>query len=209
MGKRRKSKHSAPPRFDPGSLGDEVALTTTWVPCTRGGASFCTRTLDRDGEDRWRFRPTMGGVGFSLFFVGGGVISFGCWIATRFVPAPNVSGGVLLLITAIFGGVGGFMLSTFTEPIVFDLKQGIYWKGRGEPPMGSKTELSSVHALQIISEYVVSTDPTTASFSSYELNLVLENGDRINVVDHGDYERLRRDGRTLSEVLEIPLWDPT
>ncbi len=41
-----------------------------------------------------------------------------------------------------------------------------------------------------------------------ELNLVLKDGRRLNVVDHGDQVRLRTEGLTLARYLGVPLWDP-
>ena len=43
----------------------------------------------------------------------------------------------------------------------------------------------------------------------YELNPVLNDGSRINVVDHGNLERLRGDAITLSQFLDKPVWDAT
>ena len=64
--------------------------------------------------------------------------------------------------------------------------------------------LEDIHALQLISEYCRG---SKRSYYSYELNLVLRNGRRINVMDHGDSEKLREDAKTLSQFLEKPLWD--
>ena len=43
-----------------------------------------------------------------------------------------------------------------------------------------------------------------SSYYSYELNLVLHDGSRINVVDQGNLKRLRSDANTLSQFLESP-----
>ena len=44
---------------------------------------------------------------------------------------------------------------------------------------------------------------------SYQLNLVLENGSRINAVYGGDLDHLRKDAKRLAEFLKVPLWDAT
>ena len=46
-----------------------------------------------------------------------------------------------------------------------------------------------------------------SSYYSYELNLVLEDGARLNVVDHGDLKALQADAEILSEYLQVPVWD--
>ncbi|MDP6491172.1 MAG: hypothetical protein QGG69_05335 [Kiritimatiellia bacterium] len=57
---------------------------------------------------------------------------------------------------------------------------------------------------QLLSEYCRS---DKSSYYSYELNLVLQDGSRINVVDHGNKTKLREDAATLSEFLGRPVWD--
>ena len=44
-------------------------------------------------------------------------------------------------------------------------------------------------------------------FYSYEINLVLKNGRRVNVADHGDLDSLRADADMLANFLEVPVWD--
>ena len=70
----------------------------------------------------------------------------------------------------------------------------------------SSAPLSSIHALQLLSEFI---SGSKNSYYSYELNLVLHDGSRINVVDHGNLERLRSDASTLSQFLGKPVWDAT
>ena len=41
----------------------------------------------------------------------------------------------------------------------------------------------------------------------YEINLILHDSSRLNVVHHGNKKRIRRDAATLAEFLGKPLWD--
>ena len=70
----------------------------------------------------------------------------------------------------------------------------------------SSAPLSSIHALQLLSEFI---SGSKSSYYSYELKLVLHDGSRINVVDQGNLERLRSDANTLSQFLDKPVWDAT
>ena len=100
-----------------------------------------------------------------------------------------------------------------SSPKVFDKRRGAFWKGRaghqgvlarsGDTHSG---DLEDVHALQLISEYCRS---DKSSYYSYELNVVLEDGARVNIVDHGDHSRLREDAAALSAFLGKPVWDAT
>jgi len=66
--------------------------------------------------------------------------------------------------------------------------------------------LDQIHAIQIVSELCPSGG---LPFWSYELNLVLDDGDRLNVVDHAGLPQIREDAETLAEWLGVPVWDAT
>jgi hypothetical protein len=116
-----------------------------------------------------------------------------------------------MLIGLVFAGVGGGLLYFGTAPIVFDKRERYFWKGRKGPrdvfnPKSLKNlvEIGQIHALQLISEYCRG---DKSSYYSYELNLVLEDGKRINVVDHGNLDKVRDQAATLAEFLGRPVWD--
>ncbi len=45
------------------------------------------------------------------------------------------------------------------------------------------------------------------SYYSYEINLVLHNASRVNVIDHGNHQAVIEDAETLAQALGVPLWD--
>lgn len=201
--------------FDPASLNDPVALQTAWAPAKGGGANFRTHRLVTVDHSRLEFKATAGAVVFYLVFLlaGLGMMYFFFSAAFRAGGSPGVTFAALmpLLIGLIFALVGGVMLYFGTAPIVFDTRQGCFWKGRKSPESTSDkgsvkvySHLDDIHALQIISEYC---SGNKSSYYSYELNLVLKDGQRLNVVDHGNLARLREDGANLSRFLGRPLWD--
>jgi hypothetical protein len=192
--------------FEPASLHDPVALTTEWTPCNPGGASFRTRALTRYGPHRVGFRPTVGAVLFcAIFAVLGATLLMGALNATRSANT-RAPVGLLSGVGLAFACGGLTALYLTTRPIVFDRELGRFWKAWRTPRPGVDVgvELASIHAVQVISEYCSG----KASFYSYELNLVLTDGARLNVVDHGDLASIRADGEELASFLGVPLWDP-
>jgi len=205
----------APVPFDPARFGDPLALQTEWTPAKRGGASFSTHKLTVAGPNRFEFRPSIGAVLFYLlfFFAGLGVFIAvsGSWVSKS---ANSFDMGLLvpLAISLIFIAVGAYMFYTGTAPIVFERGRGVFWKGRKGPDelvdsrnTGSFVRLDQVHAVQLIAEYISGKN----SYYSYELNLVLADGKRIAVVDHGNLDRIREDAGKLAVFLGKPLWDAT
>lgn len=205
--------------FDPSVLNDPLALQTEWGPAKSGGASFKTHQLKRVHGQRMEFRCSPGMFLFSGVFLALGI---GAIIGTVFAfsnqdKQMDTAGYFLLpLFGLVFGGAGGWMLLSALTPPAFDLTYGYYCKSRKKPeqmmdPSQLKhyATLDQVHALQLISEYCRSSGKNKSSYYSYELNLVLKDGSRINIVDHGKLSAIKKDAHILSEFLGKPLWDAT
>jgi len=200
--------------FDPSSLNDPVAMQTDWTPAKGGGANFRTHKLVSVSYDRLEFRASTGAKLFYLLFL---LVGMGVLIGFSFFKLS--SGGfsldtetlMPLLFSLVFLCVGGWLLYFGTAPIVFDMRKGYFWKGRKAPDevynrqtLKYFAKFEQIHALQLISEYCRG---NKSSYYSYELNIILKNGKRINVVDHGNQNKLRDDAAILSAFLGKPVWD--
>ncbi|VAX28095.1 hypothetical protein MNBD_IGNAVI01-2953 [hydrothermal vent metagenome] len=202
--------------FDPSQLNDPVAAKTKWTPAKGGGANFKTHNLVQVNMNRMKFSSSLGAkIFYSLFLL------MGLGLAVVFLYqqlAKNNSGFTFdLLFPSLFGlffaVVGGLLLYFGTKPIVFEKSSGYFWKGRKNPEtvynmseVKDYVKLKDIYALQIISEYIKS---SKSSYYSYELNLVLNDASRINVIDHGNLKKIRKDTLKLSQFLRKPVWDAT
>lgn len=194
-------------------FNDPVARQTEWTPAKGGGTNFLTHSLVEVHPNRIEFRSSaMAKIFAAVFFTAGTAISvFGGY--RLFQDSLTFSAEMMLpfVVGCIFAVAGGWMYRSFTAPIVFDTRQGYFWKGRMGPrdvpniaAIKDLTEIGEIHALQIISERC---SGKNSSYYSYELNLVLNDGRRINVIDHGNVGRLREDAQRLSHILGVPVWD--
>ncbi len=200
--------------FDPSQFGDPVAEQTSWIPAKGGGANFRTRNLVTVSANRIEFRASMGAkIFFGSFLLGGIGIAAGKYAFHFSTGTFTFSADTVLpLLAGIgFAVTGGCLLYFGTAPIVFDKSRGWFWKGRKAPnevfdsnSLKHFVGLEDIYALQLISEYCRG---SKRSYYSYELNLVLRDGKRINVIDHGDRQKLKEDAKTLSQFLEKPVWD--
>jgi len=203
-------KPAAP--FDPTVFSDPFAQSTPWTPLVAGGSSFCTHRLKKIDNTALEFRPTFGLKLFCSVFVGMGA-------AFAFIPLGAIYrqfGGFhfSMLFSPLFGlffcALGILMYYMASAPILFDLKRRSYskgWKSSVASSSGIKgvqVELDRVRGLQVLSEYC---SGNKSSYYSYELNLVLDDASRVNVVDHGDLKALREDAQVLGQSLEVPVWD--
>jgi len=200
--------------FDPAVLNDPLALQTAWTPADKGGASFRTHRLVSVRPYRMEFRPTAGFLLFGAVFIfmGSGAVFLSIVFAvhSRTFPAGLIA-IFPILIGLVFVLIGGWLIHTGSAPIIIDKEEKAVWKGRKSPrevfnasELKNYTEIKNIHALQLISEYCSDSD---SSYTSYELNLVLADGRRINLVDHGNRKKLIADAQTLAKFLAVPLWN--
>lgn len=202
--------------FDASGFEDPLALQTDWSPLKGGGSNFRTHNLVSENYNRTAFKASLGAKLFSSVFilVGLGLPSSQIYLAFQngraFFDGDFLS---MLLFGTVFSIVGAALFYSYAKPVVFDKTNGFFWKGWKAPDIASvenpgshSTRISNIHALQIISEYVRG---DKSSYYSYELNLVLKDGSRLNVIDHGDVYRIRENAGVLSQFLGKPVWDST
>ncbi|TVR29712.1 MAG: hypothetical protein EA390_09270 [Balneolaceae bacterium] len=202
--------------FDAARFNDPLALQTTWTPAKSGGSNFHTHRLVEVDNHRLEFRATWGAKLFAAVFIAVGVgvvlieVLFG-FVDSNTGEAANPL--FIYLFGLLFATAGGCMYYFMSTPRVFDKWAGLYWKGHKQPKgihdistKKNSSRISDIHAIQLLSEYVRG---DKSSYHSYEINLVLKNGERINVVDHGKLTEVRNDARKLSEFLGKPIWDAT
>ena len=191
-------------------FNDPIANTISWEPAKRGGSNFKTHKYISDGFNRAEFKMSVGARIFASIFM---VVGAGMPAIFIYSGGFNTTQETLMLIGfgLIFVIVGGLIHYFYGRPVVFDKMKGFYWKGWNKPDhttarvaTNNIVPLSEIHALQLIKEFVRS---DKSSYYSYELNLVLRDGTRVNVVDHGNGKILKKDAQQLSSFLGKPLWD--
>ena len=200
-----------PMTANPLQFNDPLAAQVEWGPLKGGGTNIRTHKLVADGLQQMRFVATVGAWIFYTIFL---LVGLGLMIAMSISSTSfKIETMVAILIGLVFALIGGGLLYFGTRPIVFDKQSGFFWKGYKAPDqvfdkraLKHCTELANIHALQIVSE---SCRSKNGSYYSYELNLVLKDGTRMNVVDHGNLKKLREDTAALAQFLGNPVWDST
>lgn len=212
--------------FDVNSLDDEVAKEVSFSPMVHGGSNFLTHKLKIKTQYYCRFKPT---TLLYLFFAS--FVVLGIVLPAIFLPqfigsqepagmeemSYSVSGNFMYIPIIISGGlffiaVGSFLLYKFGNPRTFDILNGCYYKGwifsRAE-----KVPIKDIYAIQVLKEYcnhrnnLNRTSRESNPFFSYEINLVLKNKERVNVIDHGNREQIKKDAGKIAGFLNVPLWD--
>lgn len=118
-------------------------------------------------------------------------------------------GDVLLFGIPFFGG-GLWAMRCTTARQTLDAREGFCWKGSVSPSedpnlvrQGKATALTDIHAVQLVAERLSSSDGRTDY--STEINLVLHDGSRRHLVDHGGGS-ISDDAERLARFLKVPVW---
>jgi hypothetical protein len=192
------------PPIDPARFGDPLALRVDWGPASRGGEGMRTHRLKAVGRDRIEFRMAIGPflLSFLVLLLGVSITYYG--VSHR----EDHRWWMQILAGLVFFGAGTTLLVSH-RPAVFDRRIGWFYRGRRPtlPREGSVVLLSHIHALQILGE--VCSGAKGGSYRSYEINIVLNDGTRHNVIDHGALSKIRVDAARLAQFLGVPVWDAT
>lgn len=188
---------------------DPIAKKTDWYPAKSGGANFKTHNLTKFSTSVYKFQLSLGGKIFiGIFALVGLIVAI---IGVGMLFSSNWTGFFLVPFGSIFAGAAYFMYRTMGQPIVFDRTMGFIWTGHKAPTFAgdqkSKQNLiyfTDIHAIQILSERIRS---DKSNYTSYEINMVLKDTTRFNVIDHGNHAQILLDAETLSKFLGKPIWD--
>ncbi len=171
---------------DVASFGDPLAARIEWAPLVHGGSRHRSRDLVETAQGRVESKRA-----WPAFVMAGICAATGIGASFLLFPCGLLFGAVFL--------VGAVALMRHS-PRVFDAT-------RRECMIGKQTvEFAQIHALQVLEERVSGSEDSP-NYTSYELNLVLKDGSRLNVLDHGDRARLERDAELLAKMLGCPIWN--
>ena len=187
-----------------------------WSPLIRGGSSFKTRVINTGDSNKWIYELS-GILRMFPWFL----ISIGSTTAFLFIIT------ILLIpfafIPLIFVVIGIIWRKRLKKAIVFDFGNGFFW--RGKTNLNPRTEdslkmddmirLDEVAAIQILAEEVKTKggNPNLHGYKSiahiydsYEMNLVLKDKSRVNVVDHANLNSIKREAEAIAKRLNVKVW---
>jgi len=196
---------------NPAIFHNDLAYKTSWEPLKHGGQNYKTHKLTKLNNNSLSYKAS------SFNLITSGLLTFGPLLFFILLPIFKEDHKgfefpiVLLLILLTAGGIYSFYLGL--RPNVFDKKTGFYYKSYKIPTSRSNSKerkgwisLDEINALQIIKERVKTKN---SSYKSYEINIVLSDGERFNIVDHSSYNTIKEDAKTIADFLGVPYWDAT
>lgn len=191
-------------------FNDEIAKKTQWSPLKKGGANFKTHNLFKHSSVFMEYKIS---VGTKIFLGVFGVVGFSTLAGGLYILFAKLHpiAWFFLLFGTILVSASVLIYRTMGKPIIFDQSMGFIYKGFKQPKFSGapeeNTELtyfSDIHAIQVIEEYIRS---DKSRYYSYELNLVLKDANRINIIDHGNYKQIADDAQDIAKFIGVPVWD--
>lgn len=183
-----------------------------WTPLKGGGANFRTHHLVVANPHRLEVRTSVQMILFCGLFIALGAGVGGVFIVSGLRSGDLVQALMPGLVGLVFVLTGALLLRSASKRRVFDRTLGGYWRGSGKlsnpQALAAQAEwawLQDIKALQLLQERITSRSSSggSRSYWSYELNLVLSDGRRLNVMDHGNYNRLRQDADAIAQFLGV------
>jgi len=205
-------------RYDPSQLNDPVAMQTDWGPLVSGGTSFRTRDFHQASPMQVEARRSTQILLVCVAIAAAGVGLFVFAKMSDVSPLVPILAGIGFLVAA------WIVFSRSNKPLIFDKENNLFGIKQRQGAPEVLCRIDEIHAIQLIAESIGSHRRTkrrdsihigvrtttgsdvTVSYS-YELNLVLAEGRRVSVLDHGSLKHIRGDTNKLGEFLGVPVWD--
>ncbi|QTA83572.1 Uncharacterized protein dnl_59850 [Desulfonema limicola] len=182
-------------------FNDNFAKSVSWDPIVKSRirSAFCTKRMVKSKKNRISFKPSIQFLFFILVFIGVPSLT----LVKVFVIAGYSMNEKWPLIPfmSVFFLIGIPYCLWELKPIYFDLNKREFIKKSSHGY--EKISIDHIHALQMIK------DRSHLDENYYELNVVLKNHDRLNIICHSNGKSIRKQAKELSEILSIPFWDMT
>lgn len=167
------------------------------------GANFCTHKLQKNSSLHFSIDPTGYSKLFSWCVIGLGALGILC---SLFV-APSLPSVFGLLGSAIVVAVGFHCKRALEKITEFNIQARNIKLCSSPFKLNSSYEtirFSEIKALQLLSKDL--SDPDI-NFNCFELNLILNNNSRYNILNHSNLEQLKSDGYQIAKLLNVAIVD--
>jgi hypothetical protein len=201
---------------------DEFASRVGWNPCEIGGNNHTTSKLSQLNSKLLVYKPSFSTLLILLFLAFGAIFSLiGAFTVSKIF-------WIGLMISSVFIFFLLYYFNSLGKKIYFDKMKNLIYKSsmpnalKRQKTLTNYIKFDEVHAIQLLYENVENrkshrrtnsgisvTFQLNPYFDSYELNLVLKNSHRINIVDHKNESVIYDDAKTLSKLLNVKIWDAT
>jgi len=190
---------------------DPVALKVSWEPANPGGANFKTQKMTQR-DNKIVIEKTKIAYVLALVFAVPGFLALFIGSPWLFIAGDTFAGVFMIVWGVMFGGAGVLLLKS-DKKFTIDRIKGAYYRGKKFDSLNNSDRdqqgyIRDIHAIQLIDERIRSSSSSggSSTYTSYEMNLVFKDAERINIMDHGKREDVENSAKELGQFLNIPIW---
>lgn len=185
------------------SDNDPLGQRISWTAVEKSGSNFASEVLKKSLN---AYKITSSSYtkvfAWSFFLVGLNYLSFSY---IEFYQISNIPLGIMKAGKIFFTSGGVFLIIGMGLILMFSTKVYINTQKRKIIIDGTVLHFKQVYALQVLQKFVEG--GSSAGYFSYELNLVTKDGDRHNLLNHGDKDYILSDMIKLSRLFKVPVWN--
>lgn len=207
-----------PVTVDPMKFNDPLAFKVSWMSLITAKSGGPSNKLTESRPGVLEYKPSFTGK-----LMGGIFVLIGLAVlALSVFGKVSTEGSIWPLrgIAVIFAGVGAIVFLQASKPVVFDKNQGRFYRGKkhAQDTENSRNSVrfEDIHALQLLSKLVtvrVKSGGGEHSYShnrlvqEFELNLVDQSGERVNITSYINSAAARQDAQRIGDLINVPVWD--
>jgi len=185
---------------------EPVAKRTSWKFINGNGTPTQGLKLIKINKNRLEFRISIFDKIFYMLFIFVGIYILS-YSVEFFLSSAFQAVFLTFLVGIPFVFSGLHMLKRHSIPLVFDRNKRIYFEDYKNDEFKVSISFNEIYAVQLLS-YHNSAHGDSHSALWCELNLVLNNGNRVYVCSYnGQYKKLKKYASKISEFIEKPIWD--
>ncbi|MEO0900077.1 MAG: hypothetical protein AAFY71_26920 [Bacteroidota bacterium] len=191
-----------------------MAEKVAWAPLKPGGTNVRAEKAVQISAMEVIIKSTftVKAIALLVFLLGLSMLFLG--VADMINPSQGIlefHGGFLMLISLLPLWAGNHLIKKVAKRSNFQRENSSFFQEKPERAFSiqkiksSEVSLDNIVAIQLLREYIRSSEGK--HFDSYEMNLVLDDGSRVNLMDHGDLRSIRSDAKMIARFLSVPVWD--
>lgn len=197
-------------------FNDKRVFDTEWTLLVDGAPNYKTHQLKCINKNLYQFKASKKAWFFPIIFAMVGIlillIAVAELIGSEYTGEDLFLAGFLFFFSIACGITSMAIYKFMMIPTQIDFSLNMAWKGRSQPDLTGDQKgvayLNKTIALQLLSQ-VNRSQNNKSRYMTYELNLVQKDGERFNLIHHGNLNQIRKDADDLSEKLNISIWDRT
>lgn len=200
------------------SIDDEIVKNSSFLPLKRGWTNIKSHDLIIENNWNYLFKVKwfFPEVFLGIFFTP--IITTIIILYSKNFEVNNMFWEFLWLIifSIIFSWLAWLIFYSLHRSYIFDFQNWYFYDTiytqklfeflQDEKYKDKIISLKEIQALQIISERMHGKNTT---YTSYELNMILKNSLRVNIIDHWNLEEIRKNASELANKLWVKVYDIT